>query len=122
MECELPKNTKKVVSLSYRTDEAEVFCGILLIYFFLDVLVYINILVLSTKDIIFIRTDSVTFMLERKDISALNGILLEDGFFYLKSTELECLPFVDEDAVVLFVLAVEHLPDLHAASLEIAVG
>lgn len=88
----------------------------------MDVLIDINILILSTEDVVLIGADGATLMFEWKHIPALDRVLLEDGLLYLKSTEFKCLPFVDKDAVVFLVLTVEHLPDLHRASLEVAVG
>lgn len=122
MEGELPENTEKVVGLADCADQAEVFCRILLIYLFLYVLVNINILILRAEDVVLICADGATLVFEGKDITALEGVLLKDVLLYLKGAEFKCLPFMDEDTVVFFVLAIKHLPHLHATSLKITIG
>lgn len=88
----------------------------------MDIFVYVNVLILSTEDIIFIRADGTTLMFEGKHIATFNRIFLENIFLDLKSREFQCLSLMDENTVMFFVLTVEHLPHLHRAALKIAIS
>lgn len=88
----------------------------------MDVFVYVNVLILSTEDVIFVCADSATLMFEGKHIATFNRIFFENIFLDLESREFEGLSLMDENTVMLFVFTVEHLPYLHRAALKIAVS
>ncbi len=53
------------------------------ISFFLDIFIDIYVLIIRTKDIALEDANQSTFMLERKDITELDGVFIKQIFFNL---------------------------------------